>query len=188
MFCDIKKFMSVSIASIVSLFLGACASSNECEIKTARNVDLERYMGKWYEIARYENSFEKGVIRAYAIYTLTPNSDVRVQNFGERANQKKSSAEGIAYSANNDNSKLRVSFFWPFYGDYYILELDENYQWALVGGRDKSYLWILARSPQMDNATLQKVLELAQMRGYDTKKLIWNNYLDDLKSAGSPNN
>lgn len=164
------RTLSLSLLSILGI---SCASDSA--VQTAKNVDIKRYMGTWYEIARYENSFQKGLKNSRAQYTLNEDGTVSVVNSGEDASGKRTSAKGRAYAPNKgDFSKLRVSFFWPFYGDYYILEIDEGYTWVLVGGRDKSYLWILARTPALPQSTVSKILRIAEARGYDAGKLVFN--------------
>ena len=169
----IVKLLRTLSLSLLSLLGISCAS--ESAIPTAKNVDIKRYMGTWYEIARYENSFQKGLKNSSAQYILNADGTVTVVNSGEDANGKRTSAKGRAYAPDKgDFSKLRVSFFWPFYGDYYILDIDDKYSWVLVGGRDKSYLWILSRTPTLPQSTIAKILKIAEARGYDTGKLVFN--------------
>ena len=169
----IVKLLRTLSLSLLSLFGISCAT--ETAIQTAKNVDIKRYMGTWHEIARCENSFQKGLKNSSAQYILNDDGTVTVLNSGEDASGKRTSAKGSAYAPNKgDFSKLRVSFFWPFYGDYYILDIDEGYTWALVGGRDKNYLWILSRTPTLPQSTLSKILKIAEARGYDTGKLVFN--------------
>lgn len=145
------------------------------DVPTVKNFDPARYMGVWHEVARFENWFEKGMRAVKAEYSLNPDGTVSVVNSGVKGDGSKTSVRGEAYAPDkSDYSKLRVSFFWPFYGDYYILELDPDYQWALVGGRDKSYLWILARAPTLPAETLSAIKSKAAARGYDTGKFIFD--------------
>ena len=143
---------------------------------TVRNVDLEKYMGKWYEIARYDHSFERNLVGVTATYTLLPGNRIRVVNQGHKNTLEGSlkSAVGKAKVPDlNDPGKLKVSFFLWFYADYYILELAEDYSYALIGSSSDNYLWILARTPILPEVTLDLILEKAQKRGYDTSKLIF---------------
>lgn len=137
---------------------------------------VERYLGKWYEIARLDHSFERGLSRVSAEYSLRPDGGVRVINRGYLETEGKwKEAEGRAYFVNrSDQGFLKVSFFGPFYGSYIILELDkQNYTYALVCGPDKSYLWILARSPRLPEETKKLLTSRAAVLGFDTDKLIY---------------
>ncbi|HIW66021.1 MAG TPA: lipocalin family protein [Candidatus Alistipes intestinipullorum] len=137
------------------------------------NFDLERYMGTWYEIARFDHSFERGIEAAKACYTLQPDGRVTVENSGVDARTGEARvAHGKAH-ATDVPGHLRVSFFWIFYSDYNVMELDPDYRWALVGSRSPNYLWILSRTPALPQETLDEILRLARARGYDTDKLIY---------------
>lgn len=143
---------------------------------TVKEVDLSRYMGMWYEIARYENRFEKDMTDVTAIYTLKPNGHIKVENSGS-LNGKRKNVTGHAKLPDPDEpGKLKVSFFLWFYSDYYILELDQkNYNYALVGSSSDKYLWILSRTQQLPHDVEEQLLHIAAQRGYDTKKLIFNH-------------
>lgn len=164
----------IIILACVAVFMFACKSVFP-DVKTARNVDIKRYMGTWHEIARFDTSFQKGKYNSQAFYKLNPDGTVSITNSATDQNGRKVSASARGYAPDpKDFSKLRISFFRPFYANYFILELDEDYRWALVGGNGKKYLWILSRTPQMDGETLNKIIELAKTRGYDTSKLLFN--------------
>ena len=142
---------------------------------TVRKLDIKRYMGTWYEIARYDHSFEKNLVGVTAIYTLRPDGKITVINQGYKHSMKGklSRARGKAKLPDpKEPGKLKVSFFLFFYADYFILELDENYQWVLIGSSSDKYLWILSRNPELSPSTYEKILALAGRRGYDTSKLI----------------
>lgn len=149
----------------------------QIDTSTVKNLDVNRYMGKWYEIARYDHWFERGLVGATAEYSLRPNGKIRVINSGYRnsLSGKKKSAKGKAKIPDPlEPGKLRVSFFPFIYGDYYILELDaEEYGWVLIGSSSEKYLWILSRTKRLDQGILTKILTKARARGYDTKKLIF---------------
>lgn len=137
---------------------------------------VERYLGKWYEIARLDHSFERGLSRVSAEYSLRPDGGVRVINRGYLETEGKwKEAEGRAYFVKrSDQGFLKVSFFGPFYGSYIILDLDkQNYTYALVCGPNKSYLWILARSPRLPVETKKLLTTRAAALGFDTDKLIY---------------
>ncbi len=145
-------------------------------VKPVDNFKLERYLGRWYEIARLDHSFERGLSRVTADYGLREDGGVSVLNRGYSAEENAwKTAEGRAYFVKtSDQGYLKVSFFGPFYGSYVIFELDhENYQYALVCGPDKSYLWILARTPRIGPGPLYRLIEKASAAGFDTDKLIF---------------
>ena len=139
---------------------------------TVSNLDVNRFMGSWYEIARYEHSFEKGMTHVKANYSLLPDGTIRVLNSGMK-NGKKKEIEGKARKkkGGDSNSKLEVSFFLWFYSDYFVFELDDNYQYAVIGSSSDKYLWILSRTPQLPQSTINDLLVKIKKRGYDTSKL-----------------
>ena len=140
------------------------------------HFQLERYLGTWYEIARLDHSFERGLSQVSAEYSLNADGSVKVINRGYSAgNNKWKQAEGKAYFVKRpDQGFLKVSFFGPFYGSYVILELDKNdYTHALVCGPDRSYLWILARSPKISNEVKNALVAKASDLGFKTENLIW---------------
>lgn len=164
--------------SILFLFvalLSGCVGIPE-NVRPVDNFKLERYLGKWYEIARLDHSFERGLSRVSAEYSLREDGGVKVLNRGySAADNKWKEAEGKAYFVKGaELGYLKVSFFGPFYGSYIVCELDhENYQYSLVSGPDTSYLWILARTPQLDEATTSMLVARAAALGFDTSKLIF---------------
>lgn len=162
-----KKCFLMALAA--SIFVGC--NSAEVDNFTVKSVDLNRYLGYWYEIARFDHPFERGMEYAMAHYTLRDDGKIDVLNTGIKDGRAKD-AKGIAKTTNLPGL-LRVSFFGPFYGDYRIMLLDTNYQYVLVGGNNGNYLWILSRTPQLDEATKSLILAEADRRGYDTNKLIW---------------
>ena len=158
------------LAFVVGLF-GACDAADKVDNSTVKSVDLNRYLGSWFEIAKYDHYFERDLDYAMARYTLRDDGKIDVLNTGIKDGRAKD-AKGIAKTTDVPGL-LRVSFFGPFFGDYRIMMLDEDYQYVLVGGSTDKYLWILARTPQLDDATLSLILAEADRRGYDTSKLIW---------------
>ncbi|MDH3323400.1 MAG: lipocalin family protein [Flavobacteriaceae bacterium] len=158
------------------IILTSCNGQNAMIDKTVvKTLDIERYLGTWYEISRFDHSFERGLVGVTANYSYRKDGKIKVVNAGykETLNGKKSEAIGKAKIPDaNVPSKLKVSFFWFFYGDYFVLELDENYQWAVVGSSSDKYLWILSRTPQIDPAVYTKILQKLTKRGYDINKLI----------------
>jgi apolipoprotein D and lipocalin family protein len=144
------------------------------ELKVVESVDVKRYMGTWFEIARFPQRFEKGLVGITANYTLLPDGKVSVLNSGykEDLNGKLKTIKGKARVADTKtNAKLKVSFFWPFSADYWILELGKDYEYAVVGEESRKYLWILSRTPQMDEAVYNELLKRVQDKGFDISKL-----------------
>lgn len=141
---------------------------------TVTTLDASRYMGKWYEIARFDHRFERGMDNVMTTYTLRPDGKIEVVNEGYK-NGKHSIARGKAFIPNPQThpGRLRVSFFLWFYSDYYILELDEaNYTYAVVGSSSPDYLWILYHHPVIPKDLLHDLLRRIEKRGYDTSQLI----------------
>ena len=142
--------------------------------QTVSSLNVERYMGKWYEIARFNHSFEKGMTHVVAEYTLLPDGKIQVLNQGMKNGEMKNIL-GKAKQPDPEQSpgQLKVSFFLWFYSDYNIMELDPDYQYALIGSSSDNYLWILSRTPEMPKKKLDDYLRIIQQRGYDLSKLIW---------------
>lgn len=164
----------ILMAGLFTLFACKVKSHTEIDNRTVEQLDIQRFMGKWYEIARYDHFFEKGMTHVTADYSLLDNGKIRVVNKGI----KNGKAKEITGKAKQPYPKqfpgrLEVSFFLWFYSDYYILEVDKNYQYALIGSSSDDYLWILSRTPDLPKATLDKCLENLKQRGYDLSKLIF---------------
>jgi apolipoprotein D and lipocalin family protein len=137
-------------------------------------VDLARYSGVWYEIARFPNSFQKGCLDSKATYTLDENGKIDVLNECAREG-KPGKAKGKARVADKEtNAKLEVSFFWPFYGDYWIIELAPDYSYAVVSEPRRRYLWLLAREKTMPDKLYGEILSNLEKRGFDISALIKN--------------
>nr|WP_240513142.1 lipocalin family protein [Halomonas campaniensis] len=136
--------------------------------------ELDRYLGQWYEIARLDHSFERGLDCVTATYSLRDDGGVRVINRGYNLEEQAwDEAEGRAYFIDDENvGRLKVSFFGPFYGGYNVLALDEEYQWALVAGPNRDYLWILSRTPEMDSAAENHLRQRAAELDFPTDELI----------------
>ena len=145
------------------------------DLPTVKNVDIEKYSGQWYEIARLPNSFEKGLECVTANYTVKKNGKIEVLNKGyssENSGEFKT-AKGTAWIPNAKYpGRLKVTFFWPFSGNYYIISLDKNYKYALVGDPSRKYLWILSRSRSLESFTYSKLLDIAKNNGFDIKNII----------------
>ena len=163
-----KKYYFITFLTTI---LSACDSASTVNNATVRVVDLNRYLGSWYEIARLDHPFERGMDYVKAHYMMRSDGKISVLNTSIKDGKMKD-ARGVAKTTKVPGL-LRVSFFGPFFSDYRIMMLDEDYQYVLVGGSTDKYLWILARTPQLDDATLSLILAEADRRGYDTSKLIW---------------
>lgn len=158
------------------LSLNACNSQTSMIDKTVvKNVDIEKYLGTWYEIARFDHRFERGLVGVTANYSMRDDGLIKVVNSGYKGNLKGAKSEAIGKAKipdTNNPSKLKVSFFWIFYADYFILELDENYQWAVIGSKSDDYLWILSRTPQIETSLYDNLIQKISKRGYNTHQLI----------------
>ncbi|MGD9332075.1 MAG: lipocalin family protein [Desulfobacterales bacterium] len=156
------------------LAIGGCVAI-PADIEPVRGFELERYLGRWYEIARMDHSFERGLTRVTAEYSRQADGRIRVVNRGYRPQDDRwKTAEGVAdFVGPKDVGRLKVSFFGPFYGGYNIIALDkENYGYALVCGPNRSYMWILAREPRLDPAVLEDLLSRARTLGFAVDQLI----------------
>lgn len=157
------------------LVLAGCVGRPD-NIVPVSNFDTTRYLGKWYEIARLDHSFERGLSHVTADYSLRQDGGLKVLNRGYKdADAKWKEAEGKAYFVDKkDVGYLKVSFFGPFYGSYIVFDLDQqDYSYSMISGPDKSYLWLLSRTPTMDPALQQRLVEKARGLGFDTSKLIY---------------
>jgi apolipoprotein D and lipocalin family protein len=155
--------------------MSARAVSSEASLQVVPSVDLSRYVGKWYEIAHLPAWFQRDCASdTTATYTLRPDGKISVLNQCRKADGVLKSAKGKAHVARDKgpNTKLKVTFFWPFYGDYWIIDLDPQYRWAVVGEPRRRYLWILSREPQLDQAIYAQIVDRAQKQGYDLNSLI----------------
>ncbi|HNT98099.1 MAG TPA: lipocalin family protein [Elusimicrobiales bacterium] len=164
------------LLAALALALCGCAVKVPEGIKPVEGFELDRYLGEWYEIARLDHRFERGLSKVTAEYSMRADGGVRVLNRGysaEKGGWKE--AEGRAYFTGDPSvGGLKVSFFGPFYGGYNIIELGrENYAWALVCGPDRSYLWILARTPELAPETLEKLKARAAELGFPVPELIF---------------
>ena len=162
------------LAAFVAGVLPMMACTKDFDNSTVSSFDLSRYLGTWYEIARFDHSFEKGMDNAMAEYILQDDGKVFVLNTAWK-NGKYKVAEGKAKypDPTGKPGALKVSFFLFFYSEYNVMMVDENYQISLVGSKAENYLWILSRTPVPDPDLLNMVLDEARSRGYDTSKLIW---------------
>jgi apolipoprotein D and lipocalin family protein len=173
----VMNLMTVAVVGVifmVSLGLASAESTTRPPLRTVDSVDLGRYSGTWYEIARYPNRFQRDCQSdTTAEYTLRKDGKVQIVNSCRQKDGKTKTARGTAKIADKTtNAKLRVTFFWPFYGDYWVIGLDPNYRYAIVGEPNRKYLWILSRTPEMDASIYEEILEQVRAAGYDPEKLI----------------
>lgn len=169
----VKRTILAAITTLLSGCLGMPGS-----VKPVQDFELDRYLGKWYEVARLDHSFERGMEQVTAEYSMRADGGVRVLNRGYSPKKGKwSEAEGKAFFVGeSDEGYLKVSFFGPFYGSYVVFDLDrENYQYAFISGPDTSYLWFLSRTPTVDPELLARFVEQARSLGFDTDQLIFVN-------------
>jgi apolipoprotein D and lipocalin family protein len=155
-------------------WLKAADSNSLPPLQTVSKVDLERYMGTWYEMASFPQRFQKGCVASMATYSLRKDGKVDVLNQcrNETLDGKLRSAKGKAWVIDKQtNAKLKVSFFWPFSGDYWIIDLGSDYQYAVVGHPNRTYLWILSRKKQIDPGTYEAILQRLKEQRYDISRL-----------------
>lgn len=174
------KFFQLKIITLIAFLFfivtGGCQTqkSEKMDNSTVKELELPHYLGTWYEIARFDHRFERGLVGVKATYSMRDDGKIKVLNQGyeNTLDGKLSVAEGKA-KLTDEPGKLKVSFFWIFYADYFVMELDENYKWALIGSKSDKYLWILSRTPKLEENVKNLILHHASKRGYDTSKLIW---------------
>ena len=161
------RMMLIALAAAVA----GCVSGPKVDNTPVAALDLNRYLGEWYEIARFDHSFERGIEQAKASYTLNEDGTIKVVNSGIKAGKPKTA---IGKGKLTDTpALLRVSFFGPFYADYRVMKIDAAYTYALVGSGGADYLWILSRTKVLPDAAKRELLDEAKRRGYDTDKLLW---------------
>jgi apolipoprotein D and lipocalin family protein len=146
------------------------------KLEVVQYVDLQKYLGKWYEIARLPAKFQEGCSETTATYTLLEDGNVSVLNECLRNGKVKKAKGKAKVTDKKTNAKLKVTFFWPFYGNYWIIKLGDNYDYSVVGTPDRKYLWILSRTPQMDNKLLSELIEFVKSKGFNPENLIIANH------------
>lgn len=164
-----KLMLLVMMAMMTAAVMGRTNPKDEPE--TVSSVDLSRYVGTWYEIARLPNRFEKKCADSVtATYVQRPDGKISVTNRCRKSSGEFTTAKGKAKIVDRTtNAKLKVTFFWPFYGDYWILDLGSNYEYAVVGDPSRKYLWILSRTPRMDEELYQRLLQKSAKQGFKTE-------------------
>lgn len=169
-----NKILVVACSIGLVALLNSCASIPK-KAKAVNKFDVNRYLGIWYEIARFDFRFEKDLDNVSAQYSLNKKGNVIVLNSGyDYRKEEWKKAEGLAkFRGDKDVAALKVSFFGPFYAGYNVVALDENYQYALIAGKSLDYLWILSRTKSIPGEIKSNYLRIAKDIGYDTSKLIW---------------
>lgn len=143
------------------------------KLNTVDNLDLARYQGTWYEIARLPNSFERNLESVTATYTIKQNGKIEVINQGYKSGAKRKSIKGVAWVPKEDYpGRLKVRFFWPFSGDYYVIAIDKDYKYALVGSPTRKFLWILAKEPTISEEVYEQYLSIAAQESFPISELI----------------
>lgn len=168
--------MKLLLTAIVAMgiVVGCATGQTDMNRETIRHLDLNRYMGLWYEIARFPNKFEKNLVGVTAEYKLLPDGMVEVINSGHVSTldgEKKVARGRGKMPDKNEPGRLKVSFFLWFYADYWILDLASDYSYAVIGSSSDDYLWILSRTPTLHHSIIQGIVNNLQNRGYDTSKL-----------------
>lgn len=163
---------------ILAFFFTGCAVKHP-HLETVKEVNLTSYLGTWYEIARYEHSFEKGCQNVSATYAQKDNGTISVLNQCTLEDGTHKKAQGVAYAVDESNSKLKVSFFRPFYGNYWVLMLDDAYSYAVIGEPSREYFWILSRTPTLEQKILDTITLAMPKFGYKKELLIWTKQNDE---------
>jgi apolipoprotein D and lipocalin family protein len=170
---------SLAMLALLAACTGCAASTTQRlrlpPLRTVSHVDLGRYVGTWYEIASFPQSFQRGCTATTATYTVRGDGDIDVLNrcrLGSLDGKEKSARGRARVVDRTTNAKLRVSFFRPFWGDYWIIDLASDYSYAVVGHPGRDYLWILSRTPTMDEPTYQGIVTRLREQGYDTSRLV----------------
>ncbi|NOH80510.1 lipocalin [Vibrio sp. RE86] len=167
--------MKKGLILLLTLALTGCLGMPD-KVAPVQEFELENYLGTWHEIARLDHSFERGLTKVTADYSLRDDGGVKVINRGYSVeNQEWKEAEGKAYFVDSEQTGyLKVSFFGPFYGSYVVFELDKaDNQYAFVSGPNNDYLWLLAREPQVEQSVIDKFLSMSKDRGFDTEQIIF---------------
>ena len=168
----LMRYIYTILMAVILLSAQSCKAQT-INTTTVDNLDVERYMGRWYELARYDHRFERNMERCEAYYALESDGNIAVRNSGiDTKTGLLRIVDGKA-KLGKQPGQLRVSFFLFFYSDYNVLALGENYDWSLVGSKSPKYLWILSRTPSLPESTIEHILAIARARGYDTDNLIW---------------
>ena len=166
--------MVTRIALVFFLVFAVACAQRGVPPRTVERLDLERYLGTWYEIASFPSWFQRNCVATQATYSRTGDGRIRVENAcrDKTLSGAWNGIEGIAWPAEpGDSTRLKVQFFWPMRGDYWVLALDPDYRWALVGHPNREYLWVLSRTRTIEEPRYAEIVALAQAQGYDVTRL-----------------
>ncbi|EKD37948.1 MAG: hypothetical protein ACD_75C00929G0004 [uncultured bacterium] len=171
----------IGIAAIIALLTSCVVSRHTAPpstppLTTVAHVDLNRYLGLWYEIGRYPNAFQKGCLNSTAMYTSRPDGEIDILNScrdGQDGSLRETRGRAWVVANDGSNARLKVSFFWPFRGDYWIIDLGQGYEYAVVGTPDRKYLWILSRTSSMNTDVLAKILQNVEKQGFVRANLLF---------------
>jgi apolipoprotein D and lipocalin family protein len=169
---------------VLLILMSSALSCKSQDLQVVDQLDLNKYQGLWYEIARLPNSFEKKLDRVTAHYSIRPDGKIKVLNKGYliRDPSKYKQATGVAWVSDaKQPAKLKVRFFWPFSGKYWVIALDKDYRYALVGDPSRKYLWVLNRTKTLDENIYQQLMNTAREKGFDTSKIIRVNQNDPVR-------
>jgi apolipoprotein D and lipocalin family protein len=172
-----KKIKYIALGTLA---LGTTIAIASAQVKSRNDViehlEVKKYIGKWFEIARVDNKFEKGLSDVTAEYQLQKDGSIKVINsgFSKKKNKRNQAIGKAKFTSKENNGGLKVSFFGPFYSAYNIVQLDDDYQYALIFGKNTKYLWILSRDNKIPSTIKEKYLKYTRSNGYDTIKLVWN--------------
>jgi len=175
-----KIIKGFAIMAVIVTIFTSCVGIPD-GVTAVQNFNKDKYLGKWYEIARFDFRFERNLDNTTAQYSINPDGSIKVLNKGYNYVKKEwDSAEGKAkFIGSETEARLKVSFFGPFYAGYNVVDIDENYQNALIYGNSTEYIWILSRNKTIDEATKKRFIEKAKKDGFDVSKLIWVNHNKD---------
>lgn len=171
---EVLKTLLVCFVLVSAIILMACQTIPK-KISPVQNFNVQRYLGRWYEIARFDFRFEKNMNNVSAEYSTNPDGSIKVSNMGFDTKKQmwKQKTGRAKFVGTKDQGALKVSFFGPFYSDYTVIALDEDYSYSLVAGANKKLLWILSRTPNMPDEIIESYLQIAKQAGYDTSNLVW---------------
>lgn len=171
---SVWKMFAAGLSALLSV---SCSTTPPKNVSVVDGFEVDRYLGQWYEIARLDHRFERGMDHVTANYSKRDDGGLKVVNRGWQMDKGRwKESMGKAYfTGSPQRASLKVSFFGPFYGGYNVIALDTDYRYALVCGPNRNYLWILSRTPQLDESVKQKLVEQARQSGFAVDKLIWVN-------------